>query len=81
MVVSKVLETIHWSRLEPLFQLMARNPREATRGFPDLIVLEEDSVEFIEVKGPGDRLQDRQIRWLCELNNAGIPSSVLKVNP
>ena len=38
MVLVKVLETIHWSRLEPLFQLMARNPREATRGFPDLTV-------------------------------------------
>ena len=81
MVLIKVLETIHWSRLEPLFQQMARNPREATRGFPDLIVLEEDSVEFIEVKGPGDRLQDHQIRWLCELNNAGIPSSVLNITP
>ena len=81
MVLIKVLETIDWSCLEPLFQLMARNPREATRGFPDLIVLGEDSVEFIEVKGPGDRLQDHQIRWLCELNNAGIPSSVLKVTP
>ena len=81
MILIKALETIHWSRLEPLFQLMARNPREATRGFPDLIVLGEDSVEFIEVKGPGDRLQDHQIRWLCELNNAGIPSSVLKVTP
>ena len=79
MVLIEVLGTIDWSRLEPLFQLMARNPREATRGFPDLIVMGEDSVEFIEVKGPGDRLQDHQIRWLCELNTAGIPSSVLKV--
>ena len=78
MVLVKVLETIHWSRLEPLFQLMARNPRGDPR-FPDLIVLGEDSVEFIEVKGPGDRLQDHQIRWLCELNDAGIPSSVLTV--
>ena len=78
-ILIEVLATIDWSRLEPIFQMMAHNPREATRGFPDLLVLGNDSVEFIEVKGPGDRLQDHQIRWLCELNNVGIPSSVLKV--
>ena len=39
MVLVKVLETIHWSRLEPLFKLMARNPRVATRGFREFMVL------------------------------------------
>ena len=31
---------------------------------------------MIEVKGPGDRLQDHQIRWLEFFAVEGIPASV-----
>lgn len=34
---------------------------------------------MIEVKGPGDRLQDHQIRWLEFFAGEGIPASVCYV--
>lgn len=35
--------------------------------------------EMIEVKGPGDRLQDNQIRWLAYCVEHGMPVCVVHV--
>lgn len=52
-------------------------------GLPDLIQFfpRERRYRLIEVKGPGDRLQDNQVRWLdfCAAN--GIEAAVCKVVP
>jgi hypothetical protein len=54
------------------------DPGENRNGFPDLIALGETPGNYcmIEVKGPGDRLQDNQKRWLRYFANNGIPASV-----
>ncbi len=66
---------------EHLFAIWERqlfDPRENRNGFPDLIALGEKPGEYrmIEVKGPGDRLQDNQKRWLRYFAANGIPASV-----
>jgi hypothetical protein len=50
-------------------------------GLPDLIRFwpRERRYELIEVKGPGDRLQDNQLRWLSYCVQHGIPVRVLDV--
>jgi hypothetical protein len=60
-----------WERL--LF-----DPAENRRGFPDLIALGAEAGEYcmIEVKGPGDALQDSQKRWLRYFQAQGIPAQV-----
>ena len=47
-------------------------------GLPDLIQFwpEERRYRMIEVKGPGDRLQDNQKRWIAYCQQHGIPVSV-----
>lgn len=47
-------------------------------GFPDLIQFwpEERRYAMIEVKGPGDRLQDNQLRWISYCGQHGLPVSV-----
>jgi hypothetical protein len=54
------------------------DPAENRRGFPDLIALGADVGEYcmIEVKGPGDALQDNQKRWLRYFQQCGIPAQV-----
>ena len=52
---------------------------EANRtGFPDLIQFwpHEGRYHMIEVKGPGDRLQDNQLRWIDYCTAHGMPVSV-----
>lgn len=49
-------------------------------GLPDLIQFTPDGgYRLIEVKGPGDRLQDNQRRWLAFFAERGIPAAVCKV--
>jgi hypothetical protein len=47
-------------------------------GFPDLIQFwpDEQRYRMIEVKGPGDRLQDNQIRFLDFCAAHGLPAAV-----
>lgn len=47
-------------------------------GFPDLIQFwpAEGRYTMIEVKGPGDRLQDNQLRWIEYCSAHGMPVSV-----
>jgi hypothetical protein len=48
---------------------------------PDLIQFwpQEQRYRMIEVKGPGDRLQDNQIRWLEYCTAHDMPVSVCYV--
>ncbi|KQR78938.1 nuclease [Burkholderia sp. Leaf177] len=50
-------------------------------GFPDLIRFwpEQKRYEMIEVKGPGDRLQDNQTRWLAYCAAHDMPVRVVHV--
>ncbi|MBZ9559408.1 MULTISPECIES: VRR-NUC domain-containing protein [unclassified Modicisalibacter] len=50
-------------------------------GLPDLIQLWPDAGRYrmIEVKGPGDRLQDNQRRWLDFFHRHGMPVAVCHV--
>ncbi|MGI4982839.1 MAG: VRR-NUC domain-containing protein [Janthinobacterium lividum] len=50
-------------------------------GFPDLIRFwpDEGRYEMVEIKGPGDRLQDNQIRWLAYCAAHDMPMRVVHV--
>ena len=54
-------------------------------GFPDLVRFwpansdSEGRYELVEVKAPGDKLQDNQIRWLDYCAGQGIPVRVCHV--
>jgi hypothetical protein len=52
--------------------------KENHTGFPDLIQFwpKEQRYTMIEVKGPGDRLQDNQLRWIDYCAAHGMPVSV-----
>lgn len=84
-VLELALACIPAADLERLFRRLLWNIREHRSGFPDLIrfhpgrVVSDRHYEMIEVKGPGDRLQDHQVRWLEFFAAEGIPASVCYV--
>ncbi|MCB1690950.1 MAG: VRR-NUC domain-containing protein [Halioglobus sp.] len=61
-----------------IWERMLFDPAENRRGFPDLIALGAAPGEYclIEVKGPGDALQDSQKRWLRYFQAHDIPAQV-----
>ncbi|WKE66475.1 VRR-NUC domain-containing protein [Gallaecimonas kandeliae] len=65
------------AHLAAWFRHFLSDPRHHRSGFPDLLVLEEGGYALVEVKGPGDRLQPGQKRWLRELIRLGHPARVL----
>lgn len=67
----------HW---RPLFRRLLGDISHHRNGLPDLILFPaEGSYELVEVKGPGDRLQLNQQRWLTFFARNQIPHRVLHV--
>lgn len=60
------LDCIPAAHLKKWFERILQDIRTNRAGLPDLIQFlpAEKRYRLIEVKGPGDRLQDNQIRWL-----------------
>lgn len=51
----------------------------AKHGYPDLLVIEDSSVRFIEIKAEGDQLRRNQLLRLMQLQDAGFDASVMRV--
>ncbi|WP_229213644.1 VRR-NUC domain-containing protein [Dyadobacter psychrotolerans] len=67
-------EQIHKVLLE-----ISQNLRENTRGFPDLMVWNEDEYAFIEIKSPTDHLSSRQLHWQHFFAEHGVQSRIVRV--
>jgi hypothetical protein len=80
-LIGQTLAAVPPDHLLAIWQRILFDPGENRRGFPDLIALGERCGQYrmIEVKGPGDTLQDSQKRWLRFFIERGIEASVLKV--
>jgi VRR-NUC domain len=63
------------------FEWILRDVQDNRAGFPDLVQFwpEESRYRMIEVKGPGDRVQDNQRRFLEYCVEKGMPVSVCHV--
>lgn len=75
------LECIPASHLTLCFQRFLQDLKANCAGLPDLIRFwpRERRYHLLEVKGPGDRLQDNQKRWLAFFQQHQMPVSVCYV--
>lgn len=75
------LRCIPPAHLRLFFQHILEDIRDNCTGLPDLVQfwLEERRYRLIEVKGPGDRLQDHQRRWAQFCSSHEIPVCVAYV--
>ncbi|GAB3374966.1 VRR-NUC domain-containing protein [Spongiibacter taiwanensis] len=80
-LIEQALDCIAPQKLLAIFRHLLLDLRHHRRGMPDLIQfnLPQRDVELIEVKGPGDRLQDHQTLWLNVFNQLGVKASVAQV--
>lgn len=81
-VLDLALTCIPPDHLKLCFIRMLRDLKSNRTGFPDLIRFwpAQQRYELVEVKGPGDKLQDNQVRWLQYFSENGIPASVCHVS-
>jgi hypothetical protein len=75
------LECFPASHLRLWFQWIVRDVVENRSGFPDLVQFwpHERRYRLVEIKGPGDRLQDNQRRFLEFCSQHQMPVSVCRV--
>lgn len=79
--VRQTLDAISATQLAAIFRHLLLDLRHHRRGLPDLICFDPDATSFqlIEVKGPGDRLQDHQRLWLEFFIAQNIPATLCHV--
>jgi hypothetical protein len=80
-LLAHALRCIPADHLKRCFERMLENLGDNTAGLPDLIQFwpEERRYRMIEVKAPGDRLQDNQRRWLAFFTDNQMPAAVCRV--
>ncbi|SMG00040.1 VRR-NUC domain-containing protein [Burkholderia singularis] len=80
-LLEQALACLPAAHLRLWFERLLDDVRGNRSGLPDLVRFwpGEQRYELIEVKGPGDRLQDNQIRWLDYCLRHRMPVRVLDV--
>ncbi|MGO2056338.1 MAG: VRR-NUC domain-containing protein, partial [Halomonadaceae bacterium] len=84
-LVELALECIPAEHLRACFERLLGDLKVNRAGLPDLIQFLPDAptgtprYRMIEVKGPGDRLQDNQRRWLSFFHRYEMPVAVCYV--
>ena len=77
--LERIVEVIDPVILCQVLSIVREGLEEARAGFPDLTVLYEPGrFEFVEVKGPGDRVQNNQKLWIRRLLERDIPVRVMR---
>ncbi|MDH0745486.1 VRR-NUC domain-containing protein [Pseudomonas sp. GD03842] len=80
-LLEQALHCLAPHHLECWFRRLLQDIKANRTGMPDLIQFypAQRSYRMIEVKGPGDRLQDNQLRWLDFCAEHGMPVVVCYV--
>lgn len=80
-LLTLALDCIPAHHLGIFFGRILQDIRANRSGFPDLVRFwpAERRYELVEVKGPGDKLQDNQVRWLQYFSEHGVAARVCYV--
>ncbi|MCD5995471.1 VRR-NUC domain-containing protein [Pseudomonas sp. CDFA 602] len=80
-LLEQALDCLPAEHLRHWFRRLLQDIKANRTGMPDLIQFfpEERRYRMVEVKGPGDRLQDNQLRWLDFCAEHGMPVEVCYV--
>ncbi|WP_257284358.1 VRR-NUC domain-containing protein [Endozoicomonas sp. SESOKO1] len=80
-LITLAVSLIPLEQLRAMFQRLMFDIAHNRTGFPDLILFdpENNRYQWLEVKGPGDRLQENQKLWLAFFQENGIPAEVVYV--
>ena len=58
---------------------MCRDYKNSRYGYPDLMLVDDDGIRFVEVKTEGDQLRRNQLLRLQQLRDAGFRADVVRV--
>ena len=81
-MIEKLLSLMDRRHLAALFDHMSGHLGRTRNGFPDLVVFNWKGrpYQLVEVKGPGDQLQNNQRRWLRFFGEQQIPYTIARIS-
>lgn len=77
--ILQCFDALSKTQWQGIFDHLLMDLRQYRSGFPDLFQVHDGHYRFIEIKGPGDKLQDNQIAWLEVFAQLGIEAEVCYV--
>ncbi|WP_087024954.1 VRR-NUC domain-containing protein [Thaumasiovibrio subtropicus] len=78
-LISHAIDVMPPVLLAKLFERLLVNVKQNRTGMPDLFMVRGDEWCWAEVKGPGDKLQNNQIRWCRWFEQHQVPYQVVYV--
>jgi DNA polymerase-3 subunit epsilon len=75
-----LLEGVSAVGLATILRSMCDDFRGMRDGFPDLMLARDGAVSFIEIKAEGDAIRRNQLTRLHQLETAGIPAEICRVD-
>ncbi|MFM2588079.1 VRR-NUC domain-containing protein [Vibrio sp. TBV020] len=78
-LLDSCIKTLPNTLVIELFKVMLKDIKLYRNGMPDLMLFKEGNYEWVEVKGPGDKLQDNQWRWINEFRTLNVDFAVCYV--
>jgi DNA polymerase-3 subunit epsilon len=77
--VKALVEHAPPEKISAVLIYLAHDFHRRSRGFPDLMIIENGNVRFAEIKAPGDSLRSHQLMQMKMLKKAGFEVELLKV--
>jgi DNA polymerase-3 subunit epsilon len=77
--VMALLDHAQPASIGQILDRMARDYEDHRYGYPDLLVVDENGVRFVEVKTEGDQLRRNQVLRIRQLREAGFRADVVRV--
>lgn len=78
-LIQVLLEHSSPQALEAILLRMARDPGNNMTGFPDLMVIGETELRFVEIKAEGDQIRRHQLVQLQALEKAGFSVEIVRI--
>ncbi|MEY4384554.1 MAG: DNA-directed polymerase [Bacteroidota bacterium] len=78
-LIKVFLERTSVKSISAVFEQLWINIATHSKGFPDLMVWNDEELFFVEVKSPNDHLSPIQFFWDEVLNHVGIHSKILRI--
>lgn len=79
-LLATALDALTPSQISAVFERILFDPRVNRAGHPDLFMVRGDTYQWVEIKGPDDRLQYNQKRWLSFFHEQRIHACVCHIS-
>ena len=66
--------------ISQMLRLIAENYLQMRDGYPDMMLLDKNGLQFVEIKAEGDVIRQNQMVRMKQLSNIGIQTKVIKVH-